>query len=779
MNSCAKMFAIAAAFAVSASSSYAVDYLLEAGQTDTISTNVVYEKMTILGDLTVNGAAKITTPRVDMTNGSVTVTDKRTKLGSGHKTDSTPTTWHLYPDESGKYGRIYVKDCREWSYGPSAKWLYLREENEAAAAEGGYIDFLRLENGGMPLRRTFNMSSLTGRITVAGSGGAIYREASRSSDDRSIFASNKDYKNGGYRIEMEDGADLLIHVSNQGGRLNDAGCRVDVVGNADVEIEGGYNSSYPFELNKGAVFNHNGFIKFTRCGQYNCCFDLNDSDVIGANVSNIIQNSGSSTYSTSVRIAAGATVTVNDLTLTGTGTRLVAKGDGARIKVNASTGDRTFKARIMSGDALVVEKTGSHEMIVASPTTNFSHLVVSEGVVRITADCVIENLKMADGALLVADGCRVTLSGETVGASLATANGGRFVNGSAQRTMFYDPRAISGLLHLSGGENVFSRYGFNQKWWRWTITEVQNGPYPLRIRGFYLFDADGSLANKSLSRTTTATEATTSILPKGYYRLRCHSTTNFTHSADAQSYQKESYSHNWFHVKNNGNNYFKAGSPVINPDDAHSSVILEMCLNDNAKPVTGYNIRKAHESGTGAPRTWTVEVSDNGLDWSVVDRQEDVPVPSVDNTAYYTYDGTPYVNDSYNAKELFHFTGYRSDGLTAMSSPLALQADGGAVVDLRAFTGGQSIDALTVDCSAGTGKIFGAKIAESGVLTIANADALPEDLTLPLTLPESIDGANMKNWSVIVDGVAKKLRAKLMPDGTLRLMDKGTVIILR
>jgi hypothetical protein len=163
----------------------------------------------------------------------------------------------------------------------------------------------------------------------------------------------------------------------------------------------------------------------------------------------------------------------------------------------------------------------------------------------------------------------------------------------------------------------------------------------------------------------------------------------------------------------------------------------------------------------------------------VVECRSDVPVLNKNNTAYYTYDGVSYIKGTFNAKEYFHFIGYRTDGLMPSEAPATLQVDGGAVVDLRAFTGGQIVKALTVDCLAGTGEIFGAKIAESGVLTITNADALLDGATLPLSLPESIDGANLKNWSVIVDGVAKKLVAKLMPDGTLSLTDKGTVIILR
>ena len=53
MNNCAKMFVVASALAVSAGSAYAVDYLLEAGQTDAISTNVTYANMDVYGDLSV------------------------------------------------------------------------------------------------------------------------------------------------------------------------------------------------------------------------------------------------------------------------------------------------------------------------------------------------------------------------------------------------------------------------------------------------------------------------------------------------------------------------------------------------------------------------------------------------------------------------------------------------------------------------------------------------------------------------------------------------------
>ena len=82
MNNCAKMFVIASAFAVSAGSAYAVDYLLEAGQSDTISAASTYNKMTINGDLTVNGGIRVNAKTIYMTNGCVTVAGSSSSLSS-------------------------------------------------------------------------------------------------------------------------------------------------------------------------------------------------------------------------------------------------------------------------------------------------------------------------------------------------------------------------------------------------------------------------------------------------------------------------------------------------------------------------------------------------------------------------------------------------------------------------------------------------------------------------------------------------------------------------
>jgi hypothetical protein len=114
-----------------------------------------------------------------------------------------------------------------------------------------------------------------------------------------------------------------------------------------------------------------------------------------------------------------------------------------------------------------------------------------------------------------------------------------------------------------------------------------------------------------------------------------------------------------------------------------------------------------------------------------------------------------------------------------MAEPISLQFDGGAVVDFSSFVGKQLVNALTVDCAAGTGILRGAKIAESGVLTITNADSLSDGLILPLTLPESIDGANLKNWAIVADGKKGVFSVSLDADGTVKLLKTGMMLIIR
>ena len=72
------------------SGSLADDYTLAAGESDTLSTAATYGTMTVNGDLTVTGGKTIDVDTINMTGGSITVTESGTTLGVSHGTSSSP-----------------------------------------------------------------------------------------------------------------------------------------------------------------------------------------------------------------------------------------------------------------------------------------------------------------------------------------------------------------------------------------------------------------------------------------------------------------------------------------------------------------------------------------------------------------------------------------------------------------------------------------------------------------------------------------------------------------
>ncbi len=778
----ARAFAVVAAAAMLGSTpANAADYVLEAGQSDTLSADASYDSMTVNGDLTVNGGA-ILTPSITMTGGSVTVTGTGTKLGSGHSSIDTPTTWQMYPDENGQYGKITCKDDRDSNVGPGAAKFYLKAENEAVQSDTGYIDFLTLDNGVVCFREAYNETALTGRVSVVGTDtSTIFSPGARRKD--AVFVS------GAWAVRIEDGASLLLDFNNQGGWLNREGTTVEISGNADVFVRGGYDTGHPVKLNSGAHFNHNGSLSFNRIRvDDDCIFQINDSDVIGPGVTNVaLRLDMSEGYQSRIDIAFGVTATMRNVEITGANSYLAGSGTA---KIDASAADCSFKAHIRASDLLVVEKVGANEMVV-SATTNIPKLVVREGTVRFTEDCTIANLTVETGAALIADGCVVTLQGESVGASLGSANGGEFVKAGSSRTAIYDPGAITGALHVAAGSLVFSKYGFSQKHWRWTFTKVASGIGPLHLGRLWIFGTDGETVtpnDPSLSGSaafyTTYKNPNTVLTTPGWVCFRHDPATNVVRAAGVGSTQGENRLQYCFRSDLAGDlqKHPLLGSPVIDPNNAASHLGVELYLKADAKPVTGYNIMA--EDATGYPVSWKVEASDDGTTWTTIETRNDEVHKRPG--AYYFFDGEKANNDTPPSPltrgkplEHFHFTGYRNDGLAPFDEPMALQVDAGAEIDLRAFTGGQPVNALTIDMALGGGTIHGGVIAAGGRLSLVNAAGAGDNLfaPLPLTLDGTADIANLASWSVAIDGVAKRYKI-VVANGTFRLAARGMTIVI-
>lgn len=771
----------------------AEDYVLAVGDADTIAladgatTNLA--SVTVAGDLTINGDGWIKTATINLDGGTITVDGTKASIGSAHSSNDTPTTLTVTNSADGTYGKVTVRNgtttgpIKDNRFNFSAKFFKVATNAADVTGTDGVVDVLSVENASVSMRRFENYSSLTGRIAVSGTswlmkgGGYSYGEG--------VFVK------GSTVIDLQDGAQLSFSVGNQLGTFNSAGASTIVTGTGDLIFRQSYNMSqgnYQMVFQKGAVLNNAGNVYF--CGAWGAgFFSVRDNDVIGPNVATI-SPLGSDRITLCVPTPYIITVRDIDFVRNGYSDKLV--GDGA-IRVDASSAVRTFRANIPPAyehvaswvtntyeNLLTIEKVGANELTMAS-TTNIPTLKVLEGPVRITSDCVISNLFGATGATLIADGCTVSFTGEAIlnGLELETANGGSFVKAGGGRMAAYDPGTIDGPLHVAAGSLVFSQYGFTNKYWRWTFTKVYNGPKPLHLGRFWVFGTDGEHAAKDLGY-----KSTNETLTAGTCRWRVDPSTNVAIDASTIYWQGESYVRACFrtYFTSGMNNFANLMSPVIDPDNPASYLALELRLKDSAKPVTGYNIATA--LGNDYPMSWTVEASDDGETWTSIETRTDEVHKNP--LIYYFFDGesangaSSVVNIRGKPREYFHFTGYRNDGLAALSEPLSVQVDDGAMLDLRAFTEGQPIGSLTIDMDTGGGTIYGGSAAAGGTLALTNAAASGRDILSPLPLVlDGISGTgNLSSWTVTVDGVERKFRVAMV-NGSLCLQPTGTFIIVR
>ena len=175
---------------------------------------------------------------------------------------------------------------------------------------------------------------------------------------------------------------------------------------------------------------------------------------------------------------------------------------------------------------------------------------------------------------------------------------------------------------------------------------------------------------------------------------------------------------------------------------------------------------------------WTVEASSDGLNWTVIEERSGVQYTPVD-FYYSTYDNVRYVDNDFNAKEFFHFTGYRNGGLAPMPAPLSVQVDDGATLDLLAFDDGQPIGTVTIDLAAGGGTVKGGRVVPNGTLILNGVAETGADISnaLPLAFEGTLDAQNFRSWKVVIDGKASS-RHPVYANGRLSIPSLGMRIIV-
>ncbi len=792
---------VVAAVALSSGVANAVEYVLPSG-TDTITLSggatTDYSTVAVGGDLTITGDGWIKTPAIFLNGGTITVDGSNASIGSGHASNNTPTTLTVTNSVDGTYGKIIVKNGKNNGsiatdrFNFSAKVFNVATNASDVVGVNGSIDLLSVDNSSVCIRDFYNYSTLTALVSVTGTS-QIHKGGGHA-------AGGGIFHRGPVAISLQNGADLRFEFSNQKGTFNDEGVEVSVIGNGDVAFRHMHNTAdkvFPM-LRKGAFLNNTGSLTFmAQNTTYPAWFRIADSNAVGPNVTTIASGG---TANTTLDIMDEMKVTVRDVSFSRANYADKIVGDGTMV-IDASATARTFSASVppiyeitesgvtsTKDNHLTIAKIGLYEAVINS--TNLPALDVRQGTVRITTNCVIGTLKGAAGSVLLADGCTISITGEAQlkGLSLQTANGGSFTLPNASRHALFEPGNIQGTLHVAAGDAVFSKYGLSQKYWRWTFTKISKGVAPLHFSRLLLLGYDGEYAAPADSNSAYAYKQPNEQLEDRSIRWRIDPSATLALDPDAKNYQSETYVRACLRTDLAAlNNFAYLSSPEINPNDAATHIGIEFKLGPDDQPVTGYNMVTA--LANDYPAAWTVEASDDGENWIEVEARSDV-VHANPSSPYYTFDGeyahggqttpSPVVNRG-KCKELFHFKNYRSDGLAPLLDPLSLQVDGNGTVDLRAFTGGQSIGGITVDLANGNGTIYGGVIADAGTVTITNAASSGYDLTtpLPLTLSGTESLRNLKMWNVVIDGIESRLQAMCV-DGSLILRHAtGFILVVR
>ena len=175
-----------------------------------------------------------------------------------------------------------------------------------------------------------------------------------------------------------------------------------------------------------------------------------------------------------------------------------------------------------------------------------------------------------------------------------------------------------------------------------------------------------------------------------------------------------------------------------------------------------------------------LEASADGVTWTELDHQTECKQRAA---SVWWSTGVAVTNGvSQNCKELGF--GYPIKGTTEdesetvdLSSVSAIKVAAGATLESfppKAVT----LPKLTVDC-AGTGvaTVKGFKIAETGVLTLANAPK--GDVKLPVSFADCTDLKNLEGWTATVEGGTRNRYAIEVSDGEVTLKPFGMAILIR
>ena len=743
---------------------WADDLLVAEGERVTLSQSAAYEKIDVQGTLTVCDGAVVTVPNLALGAASgvaqIVATGAGSKVGEAVSNMAQPPT-ALTLGVNGRAGQLVCQD------GGAIGVSKLTIAADARTNETGFVDWGRIAGGRLALREAQNASSVTGRIVCAG--GTL---ASAQAWYPAMF------QKGAFRLEVEEGATFQLSFQHVGGQtFNAKEATVLLDGDGHFSFAGSRdNDAYKIDFNKGVTFNPSGKLRLASCRYF-----FHDGVTFGPNLQGIELADGSLTVDAGVVVRTPSFVLGEDAVLDGQGT----------LQLVVAESDRTvFRPSIAEGATLVVEKLGPGALGIEE-AGSIPSFVLTEGSVCFSADVTVGSLTLASGATCVVDGATVTATElNDHGARVELVNGGRIVRvadvdadelaecrdyeasrGGLMKTglgtlRLYDP-ALTGTVHVAAGTLAFSRKGLSDRYVRLTFKELlpfwyggNYKPVGLLCGKVALYDANGARCSFKED------------LPVRFGRAAVDLQEGEVTAPEGTTYWAENNNFNYFFATYTGYAVRFTRCAVTNTLDAGCWQSVTKRLRPDVPEVDGVNFCGGWDYGN--PTTWTVETSATGEDgsWRIVldKRGARHPNQGQNNTGWL---------NGVEAAPAYLFS-YSEAGVRGLADTLAAQVDAGGTLDFSAKTGGQVLDRLVYDPSRGGGTISNVAFAANGVLEIVSETGKVSDCgdELPWSFVSVGDGANVKTWKVLFNGVAVRRRLD-WADGKLRLLRDGCVVVIR
>lgn len=467
---------------------------------------------------------------------------------------------------------------------------------------------------------------------------------------------------------------------------------------------------------------------------------------------------------------------------------------GGSLVFGAGDTDGVLVASV--ADVLKVEKVGSGTLTVDGESS-VGTLAVSEGTVKVSSPLAVTTLEVAEDAVLEIDGQDLCPDSANVRGSVVLKNGGRLITARTTETdervpgyysagewtkdgsgtlILEDPAVMPSDVHVKAGTLAFSAAGYDCKLYRWNVTAWKNVGWLDTNNGadgvvFYLaelafVDADSKRVGKGTGTQAAGTDPAS--LPAGKaayasadYVVNPKATGTTGNLFDANQWPRTSLT-----------------SPL--PSDP-GGVTIYVRLKDDDNPVVAYDFGAYYG---GAPKSWTMSGSfDDGATWEVLNAVENFSAP--EPNGHWCGANSGYFGDTVPKKFLFNSANmaFTRPGVKNMPDVMQVEVANGATLDFSNVTGGQAINALTIDLEDGAGAISNCAFAAEGTVYVKNlgSDEKLNQLSIPLALGNAAGLENLANWGVVVNGVAMR-PGRYKPtykNGVLTFVGPGLMLILR